>query len=97
MPPERKSGKKQGRSKRSAPVANVPSLLWRTLNYRCPFCLKLLQPLSLRFPTTLWFLLGFRLASCPHCFDVRWVPCHYLKYLIAPFRFLYLAVKEDVD
>ncbi|MFM7057569.1 MAG: hypothetical protein ACKO2P_11680 [Planctomycetota bacterium] len=84
-------------SKRARPVAQVPSLLWRTFNYRCPFCLKVLQPLPLRFPATFWFVLGMRPTNCPHCFDMRWTPCHYLKYAIAPFRFLYLAVTEDVD
>lgn len=97
MPSEAPPEKQRSRGKRSTPVAQVPSLLWRTFNYRCPFCLKILQPLPLSFPAGLWFLLGMRPTSCPHCFDMRWIPCHYLKYLIAPFRFLYLALTEDVD
>lgn len=97
MSSESPTPKRRHPGKRSAPVAKVPSLFWRTFNYRCPFCLKLLQPLPLNFTATLWFLLGIRPTNCPHCFDVRWIPCHYLKYLIAPFRFLYLAVTEDLD
>ena len=99
MPPESSTpeGRRSSGRKRAAPIANVPSLFWRTFNYRCPFCLKLMQPLPVRFPAALWIVLGFRLSNCPHCFDVRWTPCHFMKYIIAPFRFIYLAFTEEVD
>jgi hypothetical protein len=85
------------KKKRSKPKANVPPLLWRTLNFRCSFCLKVMKPMEMSNLDKFFFVLGFRRHSCPHCFDARMLPCHYMKYLLAPFRFLYLAFMEDVD
>jgi hypothetical protein len=94
----RGSGGRRSRSGRSGkPRANVPSLLWRTLNFRCSFCLKIMQPLEMNALEKLRYVLGFRRHSCPHCFDTHVLPCHYMKYLLFPFRFMYLAFMEDDD
>jgi hypothetical protein len=54
-----------------------------------------MQPLEMTFVDKLRYLLGFRRHSCPHCFDTRVLPCHYMKYLLAPFRYMYLGLTED--
>jgi hypothetical protein len=88
----------RGRKKKRVKLkADVPPLLWRTLNFRCTFCLKVMKPIEMGTLDKFFFVLGFRRHSCPHCFDARMLPCHYMKYLLAPFRFLYLAFMEDVD
>lgn len=93
---DRASGERRRRSGKSGKrQSNMPSLLWRTLNFRCSFCLKILQPLEMNVLERLRYVLGFRRHSCPHCFDTRVIPCHYMKYLLFPFRFMYLAFMED--
>ncbi|MFO0977363.1 MAG: hypothetical protein U0996_13265 [Planctomycetaceae bacterium] len=43
------------------------------------------------FSYALW-ILGFREYYCPHCFEIRVRPAWWLKWLVAPFRYLWQAL-----
>ena len=84
-------------SKSSKPISTVPSVLYRSLNYRCAFCLNVLATTPLTLMGWFWLLLGMRRQYCPHCFTTYMVPYGWLKYLVLPFRYIYIALNDDDD
>lgn len=78
-------------------ISTVPSILYRSLNYRCAFCLKVLASTPLTLMGWVWVILGMRRQYCPHCFNTYMVPYGWLKYVIFPFRYVYIALTEDDD
>lgn len=85
------------KSKSSRPISTVPSVLYRSLNYRCAFCLNVLATTPLTLMGWFWLLLGMRRQYCPHCFTTYMVPYGWLKYLVLPFRYIYIALNDDDD
>jgi len=91
----RKKMARESKSKKH--ISTVPSVLWRCVNYRCAFCLKVLLVSPMTMMGWLWVVLGMRRHYCPHCFSTYMVPYGWLKYVLAPLRYVYISLSEEDD
>jgi len=90
--------KKVSRKKhKSAGKAELPSVAFRSFNYRCSFCLNVMKPAPLMGLGYLLVLLGLRRQYCPHCFSAHLLPYGWLRYALFPFRYVYISLNEEDD
>lgn len=88
--------KKVSRKKhKSRKKAELPSVAFRSLNYRCSFCLKVMTPAPLMGLGYLLVLFGLRRQYCPHCFSSYLLPYGWLRYVLFPFRYVYISLNDE--